>query len=94
MLIQGIVFNYEDNVQGHRQRFIRAWGMVNKFDTNTLGPKTSIPVETYLKGVGARTQNLIIPYIAILPVVVEPITEGDIPYTILHPDMPINVEEL
>ena len=24
MLIQGIVFNYEDDVQGYRQRFIRA----------------------------------------------------------------------
>ena len=26
LLIEGIVFNYEDDVQGYRQRFIRAWG--------------------------------------------------------------------
>ena len=34
------------------------------------------------------------PYIAILPVIVEPITEGDVPYTVLHPDMPTDLEEL
>ena len=35
-----------------------------------------------------------IPYVAILPVIVEPITEGDIPYTVLHPYMPTDLEEL
>ena len=34
------------------------------------------------------------PYAAILPVIVEPITEGEVPYTILHPDMPTDLEEL
>ena len=34
------------------------------------------------------------PYIAILRVIVEPITEGDVPYTVLHLDMPTDLEEL
>ena len=34
------------------------------------------------------------PYIAILPVVVEPIIEGDVPYTVLPPDMPTDLKEL
>ena len=54
VLVQGIVFNYEDNVQGYRQRFIRAWGMVNKVDSKTLGHNNSIPLEPYLKWVRAR----------------------------------------
>ena len=35
-----------------------------------------------------------IPYISVLPMIVEPINEGDIPYTILYPDMPTNLEEI
>ena len=62
ILIQGIVFKYEDDVQGYRQRFIRAWGMVNRFDTKTLGPKTSILMEPYFQWVQARAQNLMMPY--------------------------------
>ncbi|XP_058757560.1 uncharacterized protein LOC131630838 [Vicia villosa] len=38
MLIQGIVFNYEEDPQGHRQKFIRAWDMVNRIDSKSLGP--------------------------------------------------------
>ena len=34
------------------------------------------------------------PYQAILPVIIEPVIEGDTPYTLLHPDMPTNFEEL
>ena len=34
------------------------------------------------------------PYPAILPIVVEPTTEGDVPYIILHPDMPMDLKEL
>ena len=34
------------------------------------------------------------PYIVVLPVIVDPITEGDIPYTVLHPEMPTDLEEL
>ena len=94
MLIQGIMFNYEDDVQGYRQRFIRAWGIVNKFDIKTLEPKTSIPMEPYLKWVRACTKNLIMSYITILRVVMEPITEGYVPYTVLYPDIPTDLEEL
>ena len=34
------------------------------------------------------------PYPSILPVIVEPVMEGDVPYTILHPDMPTSLEDL
>ena len=34
------------------------------------------------------------PYPSILPVIMEPVVEGDIPYTILHPDMPTSLEDL
>ena len=51
VLVQGIMVNYEDDVQGYRQRFIRAWDMVNKVDSKTLGHKNSIPLEPYLKWV-------------------------------------------
>ena len=94
MLIQGIMFNYKDDVQGYLQRFIRAWGMVNKVDSKALGNKNYIPMEPYLRWVRARAQNLMVPYTTILPVIMEPITEGDVPYTVLHPDMPTDLEEL
>ena len=93
-LIQGIIFDYENDVQGYRQRFVRAWGMVNKVDSKTLGHNNSIPLEPYLKWVRAHAQNLMMPYPVILPIVVEPVVEGDIPYTILHADMPTDFEEL
>ena len=51
LLLEDIAFDYEDDVKGHRRRFIRAWGMVNKFDVKTLGPKTLIPMEPYLQWV-------------------------------------------
>ena len=68
--------------------------MVNKVDSKTFGHKNSIPLEPYLKWVRARAQNLMMPYPSILPLIMEPITEGDISYTILHPDMPTDLEEL
>ena len=88
------MFDYENDVQGYRQRFIRAWGMVNKVDRKNLGHKNSIPLEPYLKWLRAHVQNLMMPYVAILPIIVEPITDRDIPYTMLHPAMPTNLEEL
>ena len=68
--------------------------MVNKVDGKTLGHKNSIPLEPYLKWVRARAQNLMMPFPAILPIVMEPVSNGDIPYTILHPDMPTDLEKL
>ena len=94
VLIQGIAFDYESDTQGYRQRFIRAWGMVNKVDSKTLGRKYSIPLEPYLKWVRARAQSHKMPYEAILPVIMEPVVEGDIPHTILYPDMPTSLEDM
>ena len=31
---------------------------------------------------------------SILPVIIEPVMKGDVPYTILHPDIPISLEDL
>ena len=60
-LIQGITFNYENDAQGYRKRFMRAWGMVHKIDIKTLGNKNSIPLEPYLRWVRARAQSLMMP---------------------------------
>ena len=68
--------------------------MVRKFDSKNLGHKNSIPLEPYLKWVQARAQSLIMSYSSILPIVVEPVAEGDVPHTILHPNMPTNLKEL
>ena len=68
--------------------------MINKVDSKTLGHKKSIPLEPYLKWVRARAQNLMMPYPAILPIIMEPIADTNVPHTILHPDMPTTLEEL
>ena len=68
--------------------------MVNRSDAKALGPKASIPMEPYLQWVRARAQKLMMPYMVVLLVIVEPTTEGGIPYTVLHPDMPIDLGEL
>ena len=68
--------------------------MLNKIDSKTLGHKNSIPLEPYLKWVRARAQSRMMPYPSILPVIIEPVMEGDVPYTILHPDMPTSLEDL
>ena len=94
MLIQGLVFNYENNDQVLLQRFIRAWRMLNKVDSKTLGHKNSIPLEPYLKWVRTCAQSLMMPYPSILPVIIELVKEGDVLYTILHPDMTTSLEDL
>ena len=94
MLIQEVVFEYERDDQGYHHRFVLAWRMVNRVDSKTLGHKNSIPLEPYLRWVRARAQKLVMPYPSILPVIVEPVVEGDVPYTILHPDMPTSLEDL
>ena len=68
--------------------------MPNKVDSKTLGHKNSIPLEPYLKWVRTRTQSLMMPYPYILPMIQEPLMEGEVPYTLLHPDMPTSLEEL
>ena len=94
MLIQSLVFDYEKDHQGYRQRFIRVWGMVNKIDRKTLGQKNSIPFEPYLKWVRARAQNIMISYLVVLPVIIEHVVKGDFSRIILHPYMPTDLEEL
>ena len=94
MLIPDLVFDFDNDAQGLRQRFIRAWGKLNKVDSKTLGHKNSIPLEPYLKWVRARAQSLMMPYPHVLPVIKEPVNEGEVPYTILHPDMPTSWEEM
>ena len=34
------------------------------------------------------------PYHSILPIIMEPVTEGDVLYTVLHPNMPTSLEDL
>ena len=68
--------------------------MLNKVDNKTPGHKNSISLEPYLKWVWARAQKLVMPYPSILLVIVEPVVEGDVPYTILHQNMPTSLEDL
>ena len=68
--------------------------MINKADSKTLGRKNSIPLEPYLKWVQTRAQRLSMPYPATLPIIMEPLVEGDIPYVISHPTMPTSLEDL
>ena len=68
--------------------------MVSKIYSKALGQNNFIPLEPYLKWVRARAQNLMMPYPAILSVIMEPIIEGDVSRTILHTDMPTDLEEL
>lgn len=87
ILLQGLVFDYDDDSQGLRQKFTRAWGKVER---STLGQKNSIPMEPYLRWVRARAHDLTMPYLPVGPVIVE----GDAPRIIPYPDMPTNFEEL
>ena len=89
-----IVFDYENYAQDYRENGIHAWAMGSKIDSKTLGQKKAIPLEPYLRWVWSRAQNIIMPYPAVLPVIVDPVVEGDIPHTIFHPDIPTDLEEL
>ena len=68
--------------------------MINKVHSKTLGHENSIPLEPYLKWVRTRAQSLVMPYPSILPVTMEPVVEGDVPYTVLYPNMPTSLEDL
>ena len=94
MRIQGVVFDYESDNQSYHQKFIRDWRMLNKVDRKTLGHKNSTPLDPYLKWVRTRAQSLMMPYPSILPVIIEPVMEGEVLYIILHPDMPTSLEDL
>ena len=94
MLIPDIVFDFDNDAQGLRQRLIRTWRMPSRIDSKTLGHMNSIPLEPYLKWVRARSQKLVMPYPHVLPVIKEPVLEGEVSYTIQHPDMPTSWEEM
>ena len=49
---------------------------------------------TCLRWVRARAQKLVMLYPSILPIIMELVVEEDVPYTILHPDMPTSLEDL
>ena len=68
--------------------------MLKKVYSKTLGHNNSIPLEPYLKWVRAHAQSLMMPYPSILPVIIEPVVEGDILYIIIHPGMPTSLEDL
>ena len=94
MVISCIVFDYENSLQNYHQRFIRDWGMVNKIDSKTLGHNNSIPLEPYLRWVRSRTQNLKMPYPAILLVIIETVVKENVSHIAFHPDMPSDLDEL
>ncbi|XP_058777154.1 uncharacterized protein LOC131651509 [Vicia villosa] len=94
MLIQGVVFDYEDDSQGYRREFVRSWDMVNRVDSKSLGQRNSIPLEPYLRWVCTRAQRFVMPYPYVRPVIVEPECEEKVPQVISHPDMPTDIEEL
>ena len=54
LLLTDIVFDYKGDVDGHRRRFIRAWGRVNRSDPHELGLETSLTMQPYLQWVRAR----------------------------------------
>ncbi|KAI5447441.1 hypothetical protein KIW84_015048 [Lathyrus oleraceus] len=58
------------------------------------GQKNSIPMEPYLRWVRARARELVMPYLAVGPLIIEPEVEGGTPQIIPYPDMPTDVEEL
>ncbi|KAI5439947.1 hypothetical protein KIW84_025345 [Lathyrus oleraceus] len=91
MIIQGTVFDYDNDPQNLRQKFVRAWGMVKR---SNLGKKNSIPMEPYLRWVRARARELVMPYLAVGPLIVESEVEGGTSQIISYPDMPTDAEEL
>ena len=60
--------------------------------TQTQNLKSVLPL--HHRWVRARAQKIVMPYPSILPVIIEHVVEGDVPYTILHPDMPASLEDL
>src|SRR3954467_8114983 len=94
LLIEGVVFNYEEDVRNQRQEFIRAWNKVYRVDSKSWGQKNSLPSEPYLRWVRTRAQRFVMPYPYVRPMIVEPECEEKVPLVVLHPDMPTDLEEL
>ena len=94
MLIPHIVFDFQVDSDELRRRFIRAWDIVHKADPHELGPKTSLPMESYFKWVRIRAQKLGMPYEAVRPITLEVADKDGVPPTILHPHTPTDVGTL
>ena len=61
MLMPHIIFDFQGDSDELRRRFIRAWDRVHQSDPHELGPKTSLPMEPYLRWVRIRAQKLGMP---------------------------------
>ncbi|CAI8593565.1 unnamed protein product [Vicia faba] len=94
MLMPHIIFDFQGDSGELRRRFIRAWDRVHQSDPHELGPKTSLPMEPYLRWVRIRAQKLGMPYEAVRPVTLEVANEEGVLPTILHPYMPTDIGAL
>ena len=94
MLMPHIIFDFQGDSDELRRRFIRAWDRVHQSDPHELGPKTSLPMEPYLRWVRIRAQKLGMPYEAVRPVTLEVANEEGVLPTILHPYMPTDIGAL
>ena len=89
-------FHFEFQADGDELRhgFIRAWDRIHKAGPHELGPKTSLPMESYYRWVRIRAQKVGMPYEAVRPIILE-IPDGDgVPPTILPPQIPTDVDTL
>ena len=94
LLMPHIIFDFQGDSDEQRRRFIRAWDRVHQSDPHELGPKTSLPMEPYLRWVCIRAQKLGMPYEVVRPIIVEISNEEGVLPTILHPHMPTDIGEL
>ena len=94
LLMPSIIFDFQGDSDEQRRRFIRTWDRVHRSDPHELGPKTSLPMEPYLRWVRIRAQKLGMPYEAVLPIIVEVADEEGVLPTILHPYMPTDIGAL
>ena len=89
-----IIFDFQGDNDEQRHRFIRAWDRVHQSDPHELGPKTSLPMEPYLRWVRIHAQKLGMPYEVVRPVILEVANEEGVLPTILHPYMPTDIGAL
>ena len=94
MLMPSIIFDFQGYSDEQRRRFIRAWDRVHRSDPHEMGPKTSLPMEPYLRWVRIRAHKLGMPYEVVRPVTLEVANEEGILPTILHPYMPTDIGAL
>ena len=94
MLVPHISFEFQVDSDELRRRFIKAWDIIHKDDPHELGPKTSLPMESYYRWVRIRAQKLGMPYEAVRPIILEFPDRDRVPPTVLHPQIPTDVDTL